>query len=235
MPQPSRNTGTQRQKAGSRSRPRAHRPRGEQTRRRILQAVLEVIAREGIRGVSHRAVAARAGVQLSLTTYYFSDIAAMITEAFIHFSERMRPELDALWEGIFEYLERHSRAELRKRAVRERVSAELARRATDYILAQIHERPTGLAAEQILFTEARLSPELHRLREAHRRRLLAPLAGVCALFNPDDPELDAELLLDTITSLEYQALSIPAVAVDRQHILQLLRRHIGWITGLHHA
>jgi len=235
MTQSSRKTTTPRKQAAPLTRPRAHRSRGAQTRRRILQAVLDVIALEGIRGVTHRAVAARAGVQLSLTTYYFNDIEAMITEAFVQFSERMRPELDELWAGVFDYLAQHTRTELRKRAVRERVAAELARRATDYILAQIRERPTGLAVEQILFTEARLSPELHRLREAHRDRLLAPLAGICALFNPGDPEIDAELLLDTITSLEYQALSIPAAAVDRQHILRLLRRHIGWIAGIQHA
>ena len=60
---------------------RARRARGEQTRLKILDAVLKVIAREGTRGVTHRSVAAEAGVQLSLTTYYFSDIGALIREA----------------------------------------------------------------------------------------------------------------------------------------------------------
>src|SRR5260370_11343639 len=52
-----------------------HRPgsqaRGEDTRRRILDAALEVFAAEGYEGASTRRLAERAGVNLPAIPYYF--------------------------------------------------------------------------------------------------------------------------------------------------------------------
>ena len=211
---------------------RTRRAKGEQTRAKILRAVFEVIAREGIRGVTHRAVAKEADVQLSLTTYYFRDIEAMIKEAFEQFSEHMRPDMDSMWETYFRFLEAYSAADLRKTAVREEIAGFLAGEASAYILSQVREKPVGLAVEQIFFTEARLSKELREVGEAHRRTLLEPLVRMCRYFNKVDPEIDAELLLDTITSMEYQALGTPAAQVDDELVHRLLKRHIGWILGL---
>lgn len=214
---------------------KTRRSKGEQTRRKILDAVLRVIASDGTRGVTHRAVAAEAAVQLSLTTYYFRDIEGMIREAFAQFSERMRPDMEALWTDLFSYLDRFSAAELRKKSVREEICTELADRATGYMMTQIVNKPVGLAVEQVFFTQARLSPQLRRMGADHRRQLLEPLERLCRRFNPLDPEIDAELLLNTITALEYQALAMPPEQVDEGRINRLLRRHIGWALGLKRA
>ena len=211
---------------------RTRRAKGEQTRRKILEAVFQVLAREGIRGVTHRSVAAEAEVQLSLTTYYFKDIEAMIKEAFEQFSEHMRPGMDGLWSNVFTRVDAVSATELRKVAVREALAEDLARLASDYILEQVRDKPVGLIVEQIFLTEARLSPELRRAGEVHRQALLEPLAKLCARFNRQDPDIDAELLLDTITSMEYQALGVPMDQVDADRVHRLLRRHVGWILGL---
>jgi DNA-binding transcriptional regulator YbjK len=214
---------------------RTRRSKGEQTRRKILDAVLRVIARDGTRGVTHRAVAAEAAVQLSLTTYYFRDIEAMIREAFAQFSEHLRPDMEALWTGLFDYLDGFSAADLRKKSVREAVCSQLADLVTDHLMSQIVNKPVGPAVEQVFFTQARLSPELRRMGAAHRRQLLEPLERVCRRFNPVDPEIDAELLLNTITSLEHQALATPPEKLDEAIIRRLLRRHIGWLLGLKRA
>jgi DNA-binding transcriptional regulator YbjK len=214
---------------------KTRRSKGEQTRRKILDAVLTVIARDGTRGVTHRAVAAEAAVQLSLTTYYFRDIEDMIEEAFAHFSEDMRPDLESLWSGLFDFLDGFSAVALRKKSVREEICAQLANRATDHVMNQIASKPVGLAVEQVFFTQVRLSPKLRRLGAAHRRQLLEPLERVCRRFNPVDPALDAELLLNTVTALEYQALALSSEEVDEEWIRRLLRRHIGWVLGLKRA
>ena len=54
----------------SRHRPGTH-ARGEDTRRRILDAALEVFAAEGYEGASTRLLAERAGVNLPAIQYYF--------------------------------------------------------------------------------------------------------------------------------------------------------------------
>ncbi|MCB1845651.1 MAG: hypothetical protein KDI09_21955, partial [Halioglobus sp.] len=128
-----------------------------------------------------------------------------------------------------------SAAQLRRVAVREEVCEELAERAAQYLITQIIDKPVGLAVEQILFTHTRLSPELKRLGDAHRKVLLEPLTLLCSRFNRDDPETDAELLLNTVTTLEYQALAVPRDRIDKDRLLRLLRRHIGWILGLQRA
>jgi len=215
--------------------PRARRAKGEQTRRKILTATFNVIARDGIRMVNHRAVAAEAGVQLSLTTYYFKDIDSMIRESFQQFMERMRPDLERRWSEIFDYLDSFSAAQLRRVAVRKTVCEQLAHTATDYIVTQYTRKPAGLAVEQIFFTEARLSGKLRQISKSHRQQLLAPLTKLCGYFNHQDPELDAELLLDTITALEYQGLALPRTAARRARVHALVRRQVGWIVGLKQA
>jgi hypothetical protein len=86
--------------------------------------------------------------------------------------------------------------------------------------------------EQIFFTEARLSRRLRELGAAHRQQLLQPFIRLCSRFNGQDPLADAELLLAVITTLEYQGVSRPKTAAEKQRIEALLRRQIGWMLGL---
>ena len=60
----------------------------QQTRNRILDAVLEIVVEEGMRAVRHRAVADRAGVSLGSTTYHFASIEELIISAFDYWRSR---------------------------------------------------------------------------------------------------------------------------------------------------
>jgi DNA-binding transcriptional regulator YbjK len=57
-------------------------PRAELRRREILSAVLRVVAAGGVDAVTHRRVAAEAGVSLGSTTYHFDSRDELILEAF---------------------------------------------------------------------------------------------------------------------------------------------------------
>ena len=70
---------------------RPRQDRSEETRDRILDAVVELIAERGLAGVSHRAVAERAGVSLSATSYYFGSKAELERAAL---EEHYRRRLD---------------------------------------------------------------------------------------------------------------------------------------------
>lgn len=64
--------------------------RSEEKRDRILDAVLELVAERGLAGVSHRAVAERAGVTLSATSYYFESKAELERAAIeAHYQRRL--------------------------------------------------------------------------------------------------------------------------------------------------
>ena len=214
---------------------RKRRSKGEQTRVVILEGALRVIAGEGLRGVTHRAVAAAAGVQLSLTTYYFRDINALVEEAFELFCVRSRPANEQIWAAIFAYLDGFSAGDLRRKPVREEIARELGARATEIIVGGVTGNPVGLRVEQVFFSSVLQSPSLRELAADHRQSLLTPLVQICRRFNRRDPELDGELLLDTITRLEYEALLLEPADIDTDHICRLLRRQIGWALGLQRA
>ncbi|HWR85839.1 MAG TPA: TetR family transcriptional regulator [Rhodoglobus sp.] len=70
--------------------------KGEARREALLDAVLRVLARDGASGVTHRAVAAEAGVPLSAATYYFSSIDELYVSALRRATEQQL----ALFEGL---------------------------------------------------------------------------------------------------------------------------------------
>lgn len=63
-------------------------PRGEARRQAMLDAALTLVARGGPRAVTHRAVAAEAGVPLAATTYYFASRDDLVAQALARCAER---------------------------------------------------------------------------------------------------------------------------------------------------
>lgn len=61
--------------------PRAHRASAQRRRAALLDAAAALASEVGAGAVTHRAVAARAGVPLSTTSYFFSSIDELVTEA----------------------------------------------------------------------------------------------------------------------------------------------------------
>jgi DNA-binding transcriptional regulator YbjK len=56
-------------------------PKGAQRREALLDAVLRVLERDGSGAVTHRSVAAEAGVPLASATYYFATLDELYVEA----------------------------------------------------------------------------------------------------------------------------------------------------------
>ena len=103
----------------------------------ILEAVLSLLSREGISGVSMRAVAREAGVALGLVHYYFADKASLIAASLQRVEEQdvaivePDPTLPA---------DRRLRAALRRVADPEFLTTEyLALRLQLWALAQAHQ------------------------------------------------------------------------------------------------
>jgi len=210
---------------------RGTRKRGEQTRQKILDASLQVIAREGVRGTTHRAIAKQAGVQLSLTTYYFKDLNELISLAFTSFMERDYGEQADQWKRAFNYLDQFSADDLASAETRQRIIDYCTKRVIDHVRYGLHEHPEGLAVEHHFFYEALSDPRLEALSKLHRKRQLQPMVQFCEYFNSTDPETDARLLFGTITRLEYQALPTAPDNVDYKSIRNEIRRIVGWIVN----
>ncbi|MGO4250269.1 TetR/AcrR family transcriptional regulator [Paenarthrobacter sp. RAF54_2] len=74
---------------------RKGKPNDPDRRSRILRAALEIIGTEGVHAASYRRVASQAGVPLGSTTYYFSDLEALIVSAFETLRDGLEPRYAA--------------------------------------------------------------------------------------------------------------------------------------------
>ncbi|MDQ8043836.1 MAG: TetR family transcriptional regulator [Patulibacter sp.] len=78
------------------TRPTNHRARGLARREALLRAAVEIVAERGVGGATHRAIAERAGVPPSTTTYFFSSIDELILEALRHFTQQRVAQFNEL-------------------------------------------------------------------------------------------------------------------------------------------
>lgn len=72
--------------------------RNEERRRALADAGLEVLAEQGARGLTHRAVDRAAGVPLGTASNYFATRDALIAGLVVRIGERLAPEEDVLRE-----------------------------------------------------------------------------------------------------------------------------------------
>jgi DNA-binding transcriptional regulator YbjK len=83
-------------------RPETNRPSTLARREALLTAAAELVAERGVSGVTHRAVAARAGLPLSATSYFFASIDELVLEALRVFMGEFIARLDLLAAAISE-------------------------------------------------------------------------------------------------------------------------------------
>lgn len=77
-------------------RPATHRASGRARRAALLDAAVEVIAEQGVAGATHRAIAARAGMSTSTTSYFFSSLDQLVAAALHVVGERIVQRVDAV-------------------------------------------------------------------------------------------------------------------------------------------
>jgi TetR/AcrR family transcriptional regulator, regulator of biofilm formation and stress response len=159
-------------------------PKGAARREHILRATLALIGEHGTDSVTHRAVAERAGLPLSATTYWFESKEELLAEAL---RLANREEVERLERLVLDL------------APREFDVAEWARAVAHGLAADLEADPLRHVAFTELALEATRRPwvaeEVARWHAAHLR--LAELglraAGV------EDPRADAPLVVATIT------------------------------------
>ncbi|MFF8842064.1 TetR/AcrR family transcriptional regulator [Streptomyces sp. NPDC015127] len=122
-----------------------------QRRERILAATLDLIADEGVAGVSHRKIADRAGVPLGSMTYHFDGMDGLLREAFTRFADRI----------VIVFEQHLAKAD----------TTEQAREAVTDLVHALSEGPRrDLILAQELYTLAARRPEYRELTQAWMRR-----------------------------------------------------------------
>jgi len=74
--------------------------RGRAREQELLDAALRVLARDGARRLTHRAVAAEAAAPLGLMTYYFGSTEDLLASAFGHLAQREIARMKAITASL---------------------------------------------------------------------------------------------------------------------------------------
>ncbi|BBX97726.1 TetR/AcrR family transcriptional regulator [Mycobacterium lacus] len=134
------------------------RPRDPAGRRQaIVEAAGRVIARRGLGELTHRRVAAEAGVPVGSTTYYFSDLGALREAALAHAANASAEWLEQWRRELDDH---------------DDLPGTLARLTAEYLVDQDRHR-----ALNELYAAATHHPELQRLARLWQE-------GLCALLEP---------------------------------------------------
>jgi DNA-binding transcriptional regulator YbjK len=179
---------------------RVHRASAQRRRDALIEAAAEVAAEVGAGAVTHRAVAARAGVPLSTTSYFFASIDDLVAEA-----------LQVGSSGRFEGLEATAKAAAGPDGSdAEEAIAAVAREAVS--------TPRSVEGDQIeLFLAAGRDPELRTHVGSMVEELTGRIQDYLALKGAQQPEAAAW----TLTALGDGAMLHRFAQIDAKPLVRL--------------
>ncbi len=158
-------------------------------REAILDAALEVITEHGTEGVTHRSVAAQAGVALGSTTYYFASRDELVREAFRRYVTRVLALLNAI------LLERQPKD---------------AASVVDFLVAVVRAETAGrwtVIVEYELVLRAARDPELAADFHRYERALASGLAEALERLGAPQPFDAARTLIALVRGFELDGLT----------------------------
>lgn len=186
---------------------KATREGSEQRRLSILQAALRVVARDGVRGVKHRAVAAEAGVPLSATTYYFKDIHDLLADAFtLYAKESMENYIDPFWSRANLWLSAYPEGVRDHPEQLEEVVEHLARMGTEYVLMRLQTLRDNILIDNAFRYAALTDVRMHALALQHDQRLMGNFMRLLQYLGAREVALAARSLMCLVRRLEFEGI-----------------------------
>lgn len=183
------------------------RAKSENRRVQILEATLRIAARDGLRGIKHRAVACEANVPLAATTYYFRDINELISDSFMLFAEKAREDLGRFYDTINLVLDNVPPGSLRRGGDdRKQLASRLTAITAAYLAEQFSDRREQVLAEQVFLMESLRDDRLADLARSYRSAWVAGLEQILQRLDSPTPARDASLLVNVVLGLGYDTL-----------------------------
>ncbi len=185
------------------------RPGPDSVRERIMLATLQLVDEQGVDAVTHRAVAARAGVSPGSTTHHFSSRLDLLREAFRYYLDQAEPLMR------------------RYAAPRQDDGATVAERI-ERLLATVVDREFRhgfVRAEYELFLFACTDPDLALDVRAWETRVVAAVAEQLEASGVDRPITAARAVLNMLRGYELERLLDPQLSTDdlRDRLAAVLR------------
>ncbi len=179
-----------------------HRSSPEAIRAAIIEATIRLIGREGVDGVTHRAVAREAGVSLSSTTYHYASRDEIVSEALRHVAdqeiERIARDAEALAGGHADV-------------------PSIARALTAWLAEQVRgDELVRVRAGYHLQLEAARRPELRAIHVAWGQAVQGLAERVLRAAGSPRPHTDASILSSAIDGLRLDEVTAPRPGFERR-------------------
>ena len=179
-----------------------HRSPPEAIRAAIIEATIRLIGREGVDGVTHRAVAREAGVSLSSTTYHYASRDEIVSEALRHVAdqeiERIARDAEALAGGHADV-------------------PSIARALTAWLAEQVRgDELVRVRAGYHLQLEAARRPELRAIHVAWGQAVQGLAERVLRAAGSPRPHTDASILSSAIDGLRLDEVTAPRPGFERR-------------------
>lgn len=208
------------------------RVKSAQRRTAILEATIRVAARDGIRGIKHRAVAREAEVPLAATTYYFRDINELISDAFTLFSLTAATHLGRFYDTLNLVLDALPPAELsRQSPYRKSLADRLITICQGWMREQFTSRREQVLAEQVFVMEALRDPRLARLARRYRQSWVDGLEQLLRRLDSPLPRQDATLIVNVVLGMSYD-LFLEVPGNEAEALTELVARIVQLALGV---
>jgi len=205
--------------------------RGEETRTKINRATLQIIKRDGMRGVRHRAVAKEAGVPLGATTYHYSNIEDLIVSAFIQWRGDSARRGNPIVTHIQGFIKQNASRLIETEHGREGLAREIYKLMLEYEIDQIECHQDDRIIELAFYHESLLVDKLRsEVLQYWEDQLEGLIASFSSLQSPD-PVADARITQSIFHQLEREAV-MKGKDYDRSLLATTLHRHVCHITGV---
>ncbi|MGW2111412.1 TetR/AcrR family transcriptional regulator [Streptomyces sp. NPDC001948] len=166
--------------------------RGAARRGALLDAATRLLAREGARALTHRAIAAEAGTTHGIARYYFGTLDQLLDEAIRRLATRQVEEVRTLFH------------ELPDVDTPQRIT-----RIVEYVTGSLaRDRDSGIARYEF-FLEVARRPQLQATLDEWGVAQRAAFAGELRGAGSADPEAGAADLLTIINGLLLEQLALP--------------------------
>lgn len=205
--------------------------RGEETRSRINRATLEIIKRDGMRGVRHRAVAKEASVPLGATTYHFKNIEDLIVSAFNYWRAQPTVGPNPYVRQILGSIESRAADMLKGPEERIALAREIYKFTVDYEIDQIENCRDSCIVQLAFYHESiHIKALQQEVFDYWQSELDDLIVAFTALASPA-PEAEARICQSLFHQLEREAM-MKGGDYDRDKLKATLHRYVSHIVGV---
>src|SRR5919197_2470341 len=192
------------------------RPHPDAIRAAIIEATIRLIGRDGVDGVTHRAVAREAGVSLSSTTYHFSSKEVVVSEAWRRVAAL---EIDRIARDAQRLADGHADV------------ASIARALAAWLTEQVDgEGLLRVRAGYHLQLEAARRPELRAIHVAWGQAVQGLAGRVLRAAGSPHPRTDASILASAIDGLRLDEVTAPRAGFE-ERVRPVIERLLAILTA----